>query len=267
VNVGCDIHFYVEKKVDGVWTLVYPEKLVEIRSDAEDSINCFSTPEKRAARQAMYDKFPGVWVESYEEYQKVVGSYEERWKHPLYIGRNYDLFAILADVRNGRGFAGVPTGGGFNPIADPKGIPEDASAGYRWEAERWDSDGHSHSYFTVRELLNYNWKQSTTHEGWVGPLNYLLYKEKGQPESWCGMVSGREIRHVSNEDMEKYISEKEIRLSEGPDKHEFGATIYTHVRWEVSYEACVDHFLETTLPALQQLGDPDEVRICFFFDN
>lgn len=43
------------------------------------------------------------------------------WSRP----RNYDLFAILANIRNGSGFAGVPTGEGFVPISEPRGIPQD----------------------------------------------------------------------------------------------------------------------------------------------
>lgn len=40
-------------------------------------------------------------------------------------GRNYDTFAMLANVRNGRGFAGVKTGDGFPFIAEPRGLPDD----------------------------------------------------------------------------------------------------------------------------------------------
>ena len=39
--------------------------------------------------------------------------------------RNYDTFAVLADVRNGYGFAGCDTGDGFEPISEPKGFPSD----------------------------------------------------------------------------------------------------------------------------------------------
>ena len=39
------------------------------------------------------------------------------WKNAGEIdgNRNYDLFAILANVRNGHGFAGIKTGGGIRP--------------------------------------------------------------------------------------------------------------------------------------------------------
>lgn len=102
----------------------------------------------------------------HEVKNKETGQWE--FKGEAYGGRNYDAFAILADVRNGRGFAGVKTGEGFNPIADPKGVPSDASAEYKERVEDWKGDGHSHSYFTVAELKAYDWNQTTIKSGLVG---------------------------------------------------------------------------------------------------
>ncbi len=39
--------------------------------------------------------------------------------------RHYQLFAVLAGVRNGYGFAGVPTGERVKPISSPRGLPKD----------------------------------------------------------------------------------------------------------------------------------------------
>lgn len=39
--------------------------------------------------------------------------------------RHYQLFAALAGVRNGYGFAGVPTGEWVKPISSPRGLPKD----------------------------------------------------------------------------------------------------------------------------------------------
>jgi hypothetical protein len=78
-----------------------------------------------------------------------------------YDNRNYNLFAILANVRNGTAFAGCKTGEGFNPISNPKGVHSDASEEYASIVEQWDINGHSHSYFTLRELLDYDWTQTT----------------------------------------------------------------------------------------------------------
>src|SRR5678815_3673304 len=95
-----------------------------------------------------------------------------------YSGRNYDLFGILAGVRNGRGFAGCDTGDGFIPIAEPRGLPEEFSSEYVDRVDQEDGDydyqfwfgDHSHSWLTLAELLNYDWYQSTRSRGWVnGP--------------------------------------------------------------------------------------------------
>lgn len=39
--------------------------------------------------------------------------------------RHYQLFAVLAGVRNGHGFARVRTGEAVKPIAEPRGLPKD----------------------------------------------------------------------------------------------------------------------------------------------
>ena len=65
-------------------------------------------------------------------------------------------------MRNGYGFAGIDTGDGFVPIDDPRGLPDDISPLVRKEAEHWEGDGHSHSYFTLKELKEYNWTGQTT---------------------------------------------------------------------------------------------------------
>lgn len=91
--------------------------------------------------------------------------WDDRPTNQPYIHRNYDVFAILADVRNGRGFAGSVTGAGFNPISEPKGVPEDADPA-TVELDEWDYfknlGDHSFSWLTVAEMDAYDWDQVTT---------------------------------------------------------------------------------------------------------
>ena len=102
---------------------------------------------------------------------KIIGNVEKEedgWisiDYEPYHDRNYNLFAILANVRNETAFAGCKTGEGFNPISNPKGVPSDASEEYASLIKQWDSDGHSHSYLTLRELLDYDWTQTTQLQG------------------------------------------------------------------------------------------------------
>lgn len=52
-----------------------------------------------------------------KKWQDIPSEYEQ--------SRHYQLFAVLADVRNGYGFAGVQTGEPVKPIAKPRGLPPD----------------------------------------------------------------------------------------------------------------------------------------------
>jgi len=85
-----------------------------------------------------------------------VPDHSDDWRDDLnwYSRRNYYLFAILADVRN--------EGRGINPIDSPRGLPPDVTSGVDADCVEWGSDGHSHSYLTVAEVLAYDWDQITT---------------------------------------------------------------------------------------------------------
>lgn len=175
-----------------------------------------------------------------------------------YSGRNYDLFAILADVRNGRGFAGIKTGEGFNPIDDPRGIPSDASSETKEFLNSYEGDGHSHSYFTVAELLAYDWDQTTIKCGVIPYSEYLKVKETGgSPESWSGGVSGPKIVTYP---MNEIPSDIESRIAGGESP-------YILYEWKIAYRDHCRFFIEDTIPELMKLGRPENVRMLFFFDN
>lgn len=200
---------------------------------------------------------------------------EVAYENRFYSCRNYGLFAILADVRNGRGFAGIKTGEGFNPIADPRGVPSDCCEEFRKEQDNYGSDGHSHSYFTVSELMAYDWTQVTCLQGYVDGKNFEEFerwkkKDGESPSEYCGMVSGQFVTHISNDEMRAVITQK-IGDKRGSEWQQAVETLdphcYTLVEWTQPYYKCCKEFLGETLPRLWQLGKPDDVRIVFFFDN
>ena len=62
--------------------------------------------------------------------------------------RSYWLFGMLAGVRN---YSAIP------PISEPRGWPDDVSYVCKLEYDDQLGDGHNHSYFTLKELLEFNY--------------------------------------------------------------------------------------------------------------
>jgi hypothetical protein len=269
--MGCDIHLVVERRNgNGQWERVLPP------------------PEA-------YDP----WLK--EQAEKKAGKdsyYSNRVRYVWYGDRNYNLFAILADVRNDFD---------FKPIAGPRGLPDDLSAEVVKLTDPSDDDDsndvwlgdHSHSCLTVQELLDYNWDQETMEGGWVDPWNFELWRQRGQsrPDAWCKGVSGQGIEHISAREMAHKIDEGDIQW-EGPEpakgswdgrkysdslsrsmktwglpKGSVGAAIaegrhyYCYVEWKMPYRDAAGRFYEQILPELRKLGDPKDVRIVFGFDS
>jgi hypothetical protein len=234
--MGTDIHMGVEKHENGRWRRMLPPP--ELHADED------------------YSHLPE-------------GSYLHEWKrkrnqYEWYGGRNYDLFGMLANVRNGVGFAGVKTGDGFTPIAMPRGLPDDLSLALkkRLDPPEDDESGdiwlgeHNHSWLLLRELIEYDWKgQVTGHYGWVDAEEYQSWKRNRKPTSWCTGVSGTSIRHATNKEMENCIKRGDTE------------NVYTLVGWVETYADSAGSFYTKTLPALRQLGPPDKIRIVFGFDS
>lgn len=234
--MGCDIHLFVERVENGKW----------VSADRW-------TPNRYAGEEGE----PDIRIE-----------YEDRF----YTGRNYDLFGILADVRNGSGFAGCDTGDGFVPISEPRGIPDDVSPEVAAESSRWGEDGHSHSWLSVQELLDYDWTRTTKHRGWVSAPTFWAWnrldRKRGEsPRSWSGMVDGGAIKKVTEPEMLQLLEQYGDSWSaEDRIKRDLGGH-HCLVEWEQPYYKAARHFLSDTLPRLWRLGKPDEVRIVFWFDN
>ena len=70
------------------------------------------------------------------------------------VRRNYDVFAKMANVRNGDGE--------IDPIAEPKGLPEDCSKVTTVKAEYWEADAHPHSWLGAEEICELEeWYEET----------------------------------------------------------------------------------------------------------
>ncbi|MEA3440176.1 MAG: hypothetical protein U9R58_07830 [Chloroflexota bacterium] len=171
---------------------------------------------------------------------------DERWRLadvelPEY--RNYWAFAVLADVRNGYGFAGFSTGDPITPISEPRGLPDDMSTELQYKLEHADDcdynewiwfGNHSFSWVTLRELLDYDLDAPLTQRGMVDSQTAQRFRNTGQPpDSWTGFTTL-------------------------PD-HE-------RIEWHVPIRQRVS-LVTDLIDAIKDLGEPDHVRIVFGFDD
>ena len=138
---------------------------------------------------------------------------KDKDEHP-FDWHSYSLFAFLADVRNYDH---------CEPLAEPKGIPKDVCEEIRSEWERWEGDGHSASFFTAKELSDFDyektfWNRRVTKQTAPNCFNGASLAEEGE---------GTVLTYREN----------------------LGEMFFTH------------------LEELKALGEPEDVRIVFWFDS
>jgi len=227
--MGCDIHSYAEifwGKTDPSWMCVGKFWPYEYHNE---------------------DNFPRRYVE-WEANETLT-------LHP-WGGRNYNLFALLADVRNGYGFAGVDTGDAVEPLSIPRGLPDNLSEYVAKENKEWNGDGHSHSYFTLKELLEFSGERIKTERGWVRSEQYILFKKDGKPKSYCGGVDGQHVEHIDAKEMDRRIDQNKLT------EHE-----YTQVEWQTDLAPLLSK-LTARMEMLSKFEeDTDKIRLIFWFDN
>lgn len=138
---------------------------------------------------------------------------DRSWKtvEVLELGRNYNLFAVLANVRNGFGFAGVKTSEQLPCISEPKGIPEDIYEtceidewgnvrhypGFLFRSYTWINDSvwlgdHSHTWLTVKEIIDFDWDYVGKFQGYVSPQIDKETPKDTEPAMYCGGTSNKD---------------------------------------------------------------------------
>lgn len=155
--MGCDIHFFAEKKYKTSYTLH--------RSDG---------PSKKVESEG-YSKIGKVFKDKYFNPLRPLSDYNEILTDKPYMGRNYILFAFLAGVRNYND---------INPISEPRGIPKDISSEMEEELESWGPDAHSISWLSLRELLDADWNQIVNFKTNLTPPELKLFEKTKRIPEW-----------------------------------------------------------------------------------
>lgn len=202
------------------------------------------------------------------------GEYEDG---EYYINRHYLLFAALAGVRNGFGFAGVYRHEPLDPIAEGRGIPEDMKpkmddndyiekeykSSYLQDCVEptfWLGD-HSHTWATGSEILAWFDNASQIEEvGIITVEDYWKFIDSGrqEPEVSSGGVWGANIQ--------VYDETKPDTLPFNLIAQFKQSKVYTHVRvkWKTDVSKPLDYFRKMIQKLVDEHG---EIRMVMGFDS
>ena len=181
-------------------------------------------------------KKDGIW-ESADEWNTDDKEYiHVDYDNQLYKDRDYTLFALLADVKNYHN---------IKPICQPKGYPSNVSDQVFDFINYWNDDGHSHTYFTLKELIEIDWNNTIKEAG---------YMDNGQWKAF-------------NQSMKTLNPDYDLRY---PYSQGIGPELrrtQTWREWEVPLKTEAGNFYDVVIPKLTEMGEPENVRIVLFFDN
>lgn len=228
--MGCDIHIIAEVKEGNTWV--------------PNSLKIF--------KNSYYDPH---------------GKFD--WQHDELIvnptgRRHYDWFSILANVRNGYGFAGVITGQEFAVIAKPRGVPLDASADWQDQVQQWEGDMHSHSWLTIEDFDAFDWNQVCMKTGVIPLVAYTAIRGTNvAPDEWSGSISGPNIVTITEAKADKLLLQQDDLIDV-----KFKKDIYVQYYWSILYREWFADELEQTIAPLRELTKKyGQARLCFGFDN
>lgn len=105
--------------------------------------------------------------------------------------RHYALFAWIGNVRNGFGFAGIPTHEKITPLSDGRGLPEDLEYDSDTVSGR-DFGDHSYSWLSADEILTAKPPQ-IMRSGIIGVEEFRKWDGVSAPDGWCGGIHGPKV--------------------------------------------------------------------------
>lgn len=163
----------------------------------------------------------------------------------LYSERNYDLFAILADVTNYPLGTEQPGRAHYEPISPRRGVPDDVSSEL---AALWAVEGAQDraSWYSLRELIDFDWygKKVWKHAR-VSAKLAVAYRQgySISPYKWQWLQD---------------IPDSDPSWMEGD----------VPITWVETYaDTAGVGFMQGVLSRLQDYGNLDDVRIVFSFSS
>lgn len=252
--MGCDIHIYPEVYNGSAWVPAEPfvlsklwwyDRILDEMEFEYDSVE-YRVEDEKFKAMSNDDA-----IKEYGDNPMVC------WSHPFdqdHGSRNYTWFAILANVRNYDRKQLIP-------ISKPKGLPANISVRVANLAECDCVDIHSHSWYTLKELLDYDWSKIIKQSGCVGKKQFMEFYAGKNPDSWCEVTNADRWDSISNRKMWHMC----LGIFNGldPEKNHTTVIDWSLTRREMIGERYFDEFFDK----LRSYGDPENVRVVFWFDN
>jgi len=167
----------------------------------------------------------------------------------VFANRNYNLFAILADVRNGHGFAGIRTGEGWPSIAANRGVPKD----YQGEIP----GDHSLTWMTLQELKEFGWDEVETYlYGVIPAADYETLTPGFPPKNYAGDVGGYDVK-VYTPGEYAFAKRQQILAPHS----------YVRVSWRMTARAATYNWVGEVVPWLETVAAGRPLRLIIGFDS
>lgn len=186
----------------------------------------------------------------------------------MFLDRDYDFFTVLANVRNGTGFAmSERYTRKANYYTDERGFPKGfkplGEAGSIYFEEGHWAGYHDFGYVTSSELIA-QYDVATQVVEKVGLFSLDDYKKKLSGDTdfgWCGDVRGKKVVKIEGQDIDiNFILELE-KIEKKTDK-----SIFIKHKWETQpFKDKIDElikFLEVC-----KRGPDEETQFIFGFDS
>jgi hypothetical protein len=200
------------------------------------------------------------------------------YQFQIYTGRNYQLFGVLAGVRQCS-----------DQKFERKGFPEDASPIVRGIYEQWGGDAHTPSYLTLKELKSIDWEKECVPESyWVTErqLKQFEFVLKVKENECNGTFKSKikcseyddEVYNANDYDLYSIIQNPwQSRLIETyqdkyGEKYGWSDIPEPQIRIEAAtpIRIALNSFYNDVISKLnmwEPQTDPEDIRIVFWFDN
>ena len=152
--MGCDIHVNFEVLQKKYYRKLKIKNLLNTEENIKKTWSCIYIENYDINSDFFYtDPIEDYEIEYNKFYDSIKDTYFDNYIEDLkpISDRDYNLFGVLVGVR----WHSCP-----NKISECRGLPSDISKEISLFCDYYGSDGHSHTYLTFEELLNYkHWEE------------------------------------------------------------------------------------------------------------